>query len=860
MADRFWVGGTANWDGTAGTKWATSSGGPGGASVPTSADDVYFTSQSTGTCTISAGNTGAKSITCTGFTGTLTGTSAITVSGSVTLGAGMTYSHTGEVTFNGTGTLTTAGKVFTSVRVNGIGITLTLGDALNISFGRLAVTQGTFNTANFSVTAGSLDFSSSSTRTINLGSSTISLISDGTQVNLTGANLTFNAGTSQINVNSINGGTISASNQTFYNVSFTTVSATVHNIFGNNTFNNLSIAPTSVNDMQTLVLGGNQTINGTLTCAGASVFRRVFIRSSQIGIPRTLTVSTLSAVDVDFRDITLAGTASPASPTRAGNCGGNSGINFDPPKTVYRVGIDTTWTGSASWALVSGGLGADTSFPLAQDTAVIDNNTALTGTLNQGNYNFPAVDASTRTTTITLNHNHPVNRYGSYTLGPGVIVTGTDVQGFFGRGTMNLTTAGKTLTFPIEVRTSTGTLRLLDAVTSSHYFSLTSGTFDLNGFTLTVTYFSSLSGESRTIAFGSGSINVTGANTVYDTEYSIGLTITGTPVVNVTSNSSSIQVYPGFLGETSSINLNFTTGTGAAVLHGGVRNLNFTGFSGVLLNQHVVIYGDLLLSNNMTLSGGTLDVTFSSTSSTARNITTNGKTLNFPIIFDGAGGTWRLLDAFTMEVTRTLTHINGTLDLNGFTLSAGASYKVADFYGYPSIKNLTFNGGTLVCPNSGSTSFNNTSPNGFSTTAGTGTGTINMTSAIDKTFVGGGSTYNCTLNNGGAGALTITGSNTFTTLANSVQPTSFLFTAATTTTLTNWNVNGAADSLVTIGSASGLQASHTLSKSSGEVNANYLSISRSIATGGAKWNARSSINGGNNFGWLFSIGNFLFFF
>ena len=42
MADRYWVGGTANWDGTAGTKWATTSGGAGGASVPTAADNVFF--------------------------------------------------------------------------------------------------------------------------------------------------------------------------------------------------------------------------------------------------------------------------------------------------------------------------------------------------------------------------------------------------------------------------------------------------------------------------------------------------------------------------------------------------------------------------------------------------------------------------------------------------------------------------------------------------------------------------------------------------------------------------------------------------------------------------------------------------
>jgi hypothetical protein len=41
MANRFWVGGTASWDGTAGTKWALTSGGAGGQAVPTSADDVY---------------------------------------------------------------------------------------------------------------------------------------------------------------------------------------------------------------------------------------------------------------------------------------------------------------------------------------------------------------------------------------------------------------------------------------------------------------------------------------------------------------------------------------------------------------------------------------------------------------------------------------------------------------------------------------------------------------------------------------------------------------------------------------------------------------------------------------------------
>jgi hypothetical protein len=143
MAPRYWVGGTADWNNVAGLKWATTSGGPGGATDPTTADDVFFDAASAGTVTIALGNAGAKSINCTGFTGTLTGTTAITVAGSVTLSAGMTYTHSGTMTFTGTGTLTTAGKAFSNITINGAGITLTLGDALLATGRAIDVTQGT---------------------------------------------------------------------------------------------------------------------------------------------------------------------------------------------------------------------------------------------------------------------------------------------------------------------------------------------------------------------------------------------------------------------------------------------------------------------------------------------------------------------------------------------------------------------------------------------------------------------------------------------------------------------------------------------------------------------------------------------
>ena len=145
-----------------------------------------------------------------------------------------------------------------------------------------------------------------------------------------------------------------------------------------------------------------------------------------------------------------------------------------------------------------------------------------------------------------------------------------------------------------------------------------------------------------------------------------------------------------------------------------------------------------------------------------------------------------------------------------------------------------------------------------------------MTAATAKTFVGGGSTFNCTLNQGGAGDLTITGSNTFSNITNtykSVSATSILFTAGTTSTFTDWNASGESTRLLTIGSVTA--ASHTLSKASGTVSADFLSISRSTATGGASWYAgANSTDGGNNSGWIFTAppapsagnGNFLVFF
>jgi hypothetical protein len=456
--------------------------------------------------------------------------------------------------------------------------------------------------------------------------------------------------------------------------------------------------------------------------------------------------------------------------------------------------------------------------------------------------------------------------YGNLTLSTGMTISVAGAITFASTlGNQTITSNSRTSGFGLIANNTGGIVQLQDAfiTDTTKTVTLTAGTLDLNGKSLTAGFFNSNTANTRTIAFGTGSITCNGAagGTLYNTATVTGLTITGTPVVNISySGAVASTVFSGAASEANTVSFNFTAGTYTltflATSGYTAKNIDFTGYAGTWASTSTVtIYGGIVLSSGMTTTGVDTVITFGSTSATIWPLAGNGKVLSCPVVFNGVGGTWRLQGAISWGRGPTagvaLTHTNGTIDLNGFTFTCPYGYLTA-----AGTKNITFNGGTIV-----PTSFNNAAPTGFTTTAGTGTGKISMSGG---TFTGGGSTYNCTLSSDSASAMTIVGSNTFTTIANGVQPTSILFTAATTTTVTNWNVSGTAGNLVTIGSVTA--ASHTLSKASGTVRSNYLSISRSTATGGASWYAgANSTNGGNNSGWIFSNapqinGNFFFMF
>lgn len=179
MADRYWVGGSANWDGTAGTKWALTSGGAGGQAVPTAADDVYIDSGSGAvkvTVTASAVCRNLSFVSGAGaFVGEFAGTSALAISGNLTLSSGMTRSYTGAITFNSTTnqTITSNGKALDSaVTFNGVNGVWQLADNFVTGSSRTTtLTNGTLNLNSKTLTTGLFSSVNSNIRTIAFGSS-----------------------------------------------------------------------------------------------------------------------------------------------------------------------------------------------------------------------------------------------------------------------------------------------------------------------------------------------------------------------------------------------------------------------------------------------------------------------------------------------------------------------------------------------------------------------------------------------------------------------------------------------------------------------------------------------------------------
>jgi hypothetical protein len=922
---------------------------------------VFFDNLSTGTCTISTGNTGAKSINCTGFTGTLAGNAVIIVSGSVTLVAGMTFTYNGTMTLNGTGTLTSAGKTFGPVNISGSGITVTLADALTSS-GTLTVTQGTFDTASYNVTATDVSSTNSNTRTITLGSSIITLSGTATVFNAaTNTNLTFNSGTSTFVLSgagsTLDGGSnIAGSGLVFYNVSYTsTTVGTPRNIVATNTFNNITVtAPASAGVVQ-VTFAARQTINGTLSTSGTAGNRRVWFRANTYGIAQTLTINSApSLTDADFRDIYVIGTAAPISGTRVGDLRGCRGITFDTPKTVYwNLAAGGNWSANA-WAASSGAGVSTDNFPLAQDTAVIENtglNTSATVTMDSAVPYTGTVTMSTRTNAMTLSLVITYTIYGNWTNGSGTTLSGAQTLTFSGRNTQTITSAGKTFSGGIAVDSYGGSVELAanNLNIGTNIFTITNGTFDTKNFNVTAGSLSSSNSNVRAITLGSSIVSLGGATPFLDFATSTNLafnagtseirwatgsvstfsggsqsfydfvvttsststltligantfrnlalaapssaglcqcvfsanqTITGTLTVAGATAVRRIFVRSDTLGTTRTLTVGTLSATdcdfrditiaGTAAGSSPTRAGDCGGNSGITFPAAKTVYWNLAGAQNWSAtawapgSGGSPDinnfplaqdtavfdeaagsvtgtitinaawnigtfdaslrtsamtlttstntpfvygnwkfgtgVTSSSTTGTitfakrgTQTITSNGITFGCPVTIDSVTGVVQLADALSLGSTRTLTLASGTFDAVTYNVTTGL-FEVT----VTTNTTLKMGSGTWTLSGTGNFWMASNAPNAFY--KGTANIVLSDTSASARSFAGRGLSYNKLTIGGvtGISTLTISGNNQFTEIASTKTVAHTIALGTTTQTFGKWTVTGTVGNVVTL--------------------------------------------------------------
>jgi hypothetical protein len=248
-------------------------------------------------------------------------------------------------------------------------------------------------------------------------------------------------------------------------------------------------------------------------------------------------------------------------------------------------------------------------------------------------------------------------------------------------GSGTCTTASGATAQSVVFNTSTITLTLGANLPLTTTFTLTAGALNLNNNTLSGNFFASATANTRSINFGTtGKIVLSGSNgTVWQgpNAGTTNVSILGTSRVELSyagaTNTRSIR--SGLIGlQTDPINFYITAGTDTIAITGSniLGNLDFTGFSGTFTNAIRTIFGNLNISSGMTLTAGS-SITFFAATTGTQQITTNGKTIDFPITFNGVGGTFAFQDALTQGSTRAFTIINGTVQLkNGVTSTVGS--------------------------------------------------------------------------------------------------------------------------------------------------------------------------------------------
>lgn len=635
---------------------------------PTAADDVTLTGTSANV-TIDAASV-CRSLDCTGYTGTLLHNAFTLTIGDGTAGAsnialklvaGMTYTladpATSAITFASTSatqqTVDSGGKTVGNV-IFGVSGTPNYAITTAINTGATATVTSTFghihmdgaaDNSGLSHSIGKWVSSASNTRTIDLGTSTITLsTTSGTIWNMgTTALITFNGASSTIISTGGTGGnslSFTTGNKTYGTVDLRGASEqSVGTSSGQTaTFTNLYRTGTTSTagwNLLSLALAGAGTIRvtGIFRVNGETNLKRAVVWPNSNGIPTTLNIdgATLDLTNCDFQDVSFVSSTDvdlSAITGLSGDAGGN---------TISGGGVLTfTPSTTQTWQTTGAGNTSDVTkwtsrVPLPQDSVVFSS--AFTGspTITADMwFSLGSIDFSSSTGNVTLNSALAVmNIVGNVTLRSGVTITNSASCTVYlnSRTTNTITFNSATWNAITQVSSSNGGNLTFTTGTIGAALQHRSGTITIPiGTTLTTnTYISNATTAAGACLINvSGVWNLSGTGTVFTLLNSVTLTtISGSGYIGITNTGASSKTFAGAAGTYPSIRIS----------GGGAGAVIFTG-----ANTFDRIYTDGGGTKSITLPGSTTTTILSHLGlNNGSNVITVNSSAGSATLFKGEG-------------------------------------------------------------------------------------------------------------------------------------------------------------------------------------------------------------------------------
>jgi hypothetical protein len=263
-----------------------------------------------------------------------------------------------------------------------------------------------------------------------------------------------------------------------------------------------------------------------------------------------------------------------------------------------------------------------------------------------------------------------------------------------------------------------------------------------------------------------------------------------------------------------------------------------------------IIYGNWVNGTGITLSGSG---SFTFSGRTTQTLTSAGKTFLGVFTINSPGGSVTLQDAITLSIvsTNALLLTAGTFDANGYNVTLSSAGTAGLSISGTNTRTFAVGSGTVTLAGSGTAWNASTSTN----LTVTGTGTINLTNGGAKTFAGGGVNYSgITLNQGGAGALSITGNNTFKNISNTYTGLTTISLANTTQTVSTWTAKGLSGFTLFLSGTSAASPATLVYTGSGSIaGLDYLNVTncRAYPTT-STWYAGSNSSNNGSLGFIFA--------